>query len=157
MICNGFLDCHLKRLKLSGCNDCLKVTNESRPTVKENNVSYTIGNKSKITVLKYKVDNGLISGVDEIRCDYLMMFPDCMKSYYIELKSQGWKKALNQLSNTYRLLHKEIYEYTPHLRAVIKSNVPNTRYNQEMKTLKGIRSNYPKATLRVGSRFNDEV
>jgi len=157
MVCKGFQECHSSRVKVKGCNDCLIITNESKPTVEENNISFTIYNKSRQTSLKFRVDNGIICGVDEVRCDYLIMFPDCVKAFYIELKGQGWRKALQQLHNTYKLLHPEMIKYIPHLRAVVNNDVPNTRYIQEMKVLKDIRRSYPLATLEVSSKFKDEV
>jgi len=157
MVCKGFHECHSIRKKLRKCNDCLTITSESKPTVEENNISYSIGNKGKQTVLKYKVDDGLISGTDEIRCDYLMMFPDCVHAFYIELKSQGWKKALEQLDNTVRLLHPAMKMYTPHLRAVVRRGAPNTKYLPLMNMRKRIKKQYSNATVEVKSHFYDEV
>jgi len=157
MVCKGFHECHSSRVKLKGCNDCLIITNESKPTVEENNISYAIENRGKQTLLKYKVDDGIISGTDEIRCDYLMMFPDCAMAFYIEIKSQGWKKALDQLDNTVRLLQPEMNTYTPHLRAVVRRGAPNAKYVPLMNMRKRIKNQYSNATVEVKTRFFDEV
>ena len=73
MVCKGFHECHTAQTKLKNCNECLEVTNESKPTVRENNISYTINNNKKFTALKYSVDGGLIDGFDQERCDYLIL------------------------------------------------------------------------------------
>ena len=157
MVCNGFQECHTAKRKLKGCNECVTISNDSKPTVSENQVSYSIVNKNRQTLLKYDVDGGLIGGVDQMRCDYLLMFPDCLKAFYIELKGQGWRKALEQLENTFRLVQPSITEYTPHLRAVVKQGVPNTRYNPLMKISRTVKSQYADATVEMKSRFSDMV
>jgi len=159
MVCKGFSECHTKNIKCKGCNECLVETNESNPTVSEKGISYTIKNRTMLKVLKYKVDGGLIDGVDEKRCDYLMMFPDCMKSFFIELKSQKWKEALEQLKNTFKILYPSMNGYIPHLRAVIGNGVPHTSYNEKRKLLKEMRRQHIEATLEIKkySLFNDEV
>jgi len=135
----------------------VEVSNTSKPTVKENRISYSIKNKNKQTSLTYVVDNGIIRGVDHVRCDYLMMFPSCQKAFYIELKSQGWKKAIKQLENTYKLIHSQLNEYTPHFRAVVMQGVPRTNYVRLSNITKLIRSRHENATVMIKSRFNDVV
>ena len=157
MVCKGFQECHESQVKIKGCNDCLEMTNDSKPTVSENKVSYTINNINKQKALKYSVDGGLIDGVDQEKCDYLMMFPECMKAFFIELKGQGWEKAVSQLTNTVKLLYPSMSGYTPHLRAVVGRSAPRTNYNPLMKWRKDIMSRYSGATLDVKSRFADEV
>ena len=157
MICKGFRKCHTTRVMLSNCNKCMEETKESKPTVSEKGISYSIDNNNSLTLLKYKVDGGLIDGVEQIRCDYLMMFPECLKAFYIELKGQGWKKAIDQLENTFKLVQPEMKEYTPHLRAVVIQGVPNTRYNPLAKISKVVKRQYPGATIELKSRFNDAV
>ena len=133
------------------------MTNESKPTVSENKVSYTINNINRQTTFKFIVDGGLIDSVDQEKCDYLMMFPDCVKAFFIELKGQGWEKAVSQLVNTVRILYPAMSNYTPHLRAVVGRSAPKTNYNPLMKRRKDILSRYSGATLEVKSRFADEV
>lgn len=157
MVCKGFRKCHSERLKIKDCKKCIVVTEESNPTVKEKGISYTIGNKHRQELLRYEVDGSLISGVLESRCDYLMMFPACMKAFFIELKSQDWKKAVSQLNNSVRLLYPDMNDYIPHLRAVVRRDSPNTKYNQLAKMRRKLMYRYPGATLEVKSRFNDEV
>ena len=157
MVCKGFRECHTEKVRINGCIECLTMTNESNPTVKEKGISYTISNNHAQTLLKYKVDGALINGVDERQCDYLMMFPNCMKAFFIELKNQNWKKAVEQLENSVRLLHPEMKTYTPHLRAVVGRSVPNTTYNPLMKLRKDIASRYKGSSLEVKSRFHDEI
>jgi len=156
MVCKGFRECHAKNVKVKNCNECLTVSNESKPTVKEKSVSYTIENKNKQKSLTFRVDGSLIDGKDEIRCDYLMMFPDSLKAFYIELKSQGWSKALHQLENTYKLLHHNLNEYAPHLRAVLRG-VPKIMAANAIKMETRIKKRYPNATLKVGWKITDEV
>ena len=157
MVCKSFQKCHEKQMKVRGCNECLEVTNDSKPTVSENKVSYSINNINRQTVLKYAVDGGLISGVNQEKCDYLMMFPECMKAFFIELKGQGWEKAVSQLVNTVRILYPAMSNYTPHLRAVVGRSAPRTNYNPLMKWRKVIANKYSGATLEVKSRFADKV
>jgi len=133
------------------------VTNESKPTVSENRVSYTVNNRSKLTALKFHVDGGLIAGANEERCDYLLMFPECLKAFFIELKGQGWEKAVSQLENTVNLMYPEMDEYTPHLRAVVGRKAPMTNYNSLMKRRIDIKRRCADATLEVKTRFSDEV
>lgn len=157
MVCKDFRECHTTQVKIKGCNECVDVTNESKPTVSENKVSYIINNKNRLTALKFFVDGGLIVGANQERCDYLIMFPDCLKAFFIELKGRGWKKAVSQLENTVRLLYPAMDKYTPHLRAIVRRSAPKTNYNSLMKCRKDIMSRYAGATLEVKSRFFDEV
>jgi hypothetical protein len=144
-------------MKFEGCNDCLEVTNESNPTVSENKVSFTISNENRQTTFKYSVDGGLIDDAKQEKCDYLMMFPECMIAFFIELKGQGWEKAVSQLENTVRLLYSSMSKYTLNLRAVIGRSAPKTNYIPLMKRRKAIVRRYPGATLEVKSRFADKV
>jgi len=157
MVCNGFRKCHEKQVKLKGCKDCLEVTNESNPTVSENKVSYTVINENRQTAFKYTVDGGLIDDAKQEKCDYLIMFPECMIAFFVELKGQGWEKAVSQLENTVRLLCPSMSKYTPHLRAVVGRSAPKTNYVPLMKRRKDIVSRYSGATLEVRSRFADKV
>jgi len=157
MVCKGFQDCHTKQIKLKNCNECLEVTNESKPTVSENKVSYTVNNSRRLTALKYLVDGGLIDDISQEKCDYLMMFPECMKAYFVELKGQGWEKAVSQLVNSVKLLHPLMSGYTPHLRTVVRRKAPTTNYNPLMKWRKYVVGTYSGATLEVKTRFSDTV
>ena len=157
MICNGFQECHLTQVRINGCRECMIVSNESKPTVNENKVSYTISNKNRLTAFKFFVDDGLIVGTDQEKCDYLMMFPERMKAFFIELKSQGWEKAVSQLENTVLLLYPSMNMYIPHLRAVVRRSAPKTNYIPLMKCRKKLMRRYAGATLEVKPQFNDEV
>jgi len=157
MVCKGFRECHYQNIQIRGCNACLTVTNEQNPTVKERRVTYSIKNNKRLDVFIYAVDGKLIAGVDEIRCDYLLMAAHCKKAFFVELKGSDWKHALKQLENTVFLLYPEMKEYTPHLRAVVRRSAPNTTYNQLMKMRKDMQKRYAGATVEVKSRFDDEV
>jgi len=161
MVCRGFRACHSQNVRRQGCNKCLTATDESNPTVKENQVSYTVKNNNRLTALKYLIDGGVIDGTEEKRCDYLMMFSQRKQAFFVELKTNGgdWKEAVKQLENTVKLLLPEMPGYTPHLRAVVKRKVPNTKYigPELAKMFPKIISSCPGATLKVGWQFNDNV
>jgi len=157
MVCRDFRECHTTKIKLKGCNRCAVETSESKPTVSEHKVSYTINNRNNLTALKFLVDGGLITGVDQERCDYLLMFPTCLKAFFVELKGQGWEKAVSQLENTVKLIYPEMNMYTPHLRAVVKRKAPATNYTPLMKRRIALMKRYAGATLEVNTRFTDEV
>ena len=159
MVCSNFVLCHKEQKKRKNCNNCLKVTTDSLPTVREGGTSYTLKNSNRIQILSFHVDNGLIDGNEEIRCDYLLMVPKPLKAFFIELKSggEGWKKAVAQLENTLKLLYPFMTEYTPNLRAVVRRSVPKTNYNELSKRRKAIITKYPGASLEVSTRFADEV
>ena len=157
MVCELFFQCHKSNGLLEKCNKCVEVTNESKPSVSaEGRVSHTIANNSRQTSLKYKVDNGLIHESDNLRCDYVVMFPHCMDAFFIELKKQGREKALKQLENTFTLLFPFMNNYTPHLRAIM-SGVPKLMTAQAVKTERRLKRYNPHATVKVGYKILDEV
>jgi len=156
MVCKGFRNCFTENVKVKDCNDCLYITDASKPTVKEGNVVYTIRNDNKMNVHIFAIDGKLIVG-DELRCDYLLLVKQGGKAFYIELKGSDWKHALDQLDNTVRLLQPEIKEYTPHLRVVVKRGAPYTKYLPLLRMRKRLALQYNESTVQVKSRFNDEV
>lgn len=159
MVCNGFHKCHTERVKVKDCAECLTDKEQSKPTVKEKGISYTVGNPNMLTVFVYHVDGGMIIGTDENKCDYLMMFPQRGQAYFIELKSNGadWKEAVEQAQNTVELLYPKMTGYVPHLRAVVGRSAPKTNYTEVLKMRKAFVQKYRGASFEVGSRLTDTV
>jgi len=157
MVCRSFGTCHSEDGRNTNCKGCLNKTNETNPTVSEKGVSYSVRNPNRITSLKYKVDGGVICGAEE-RCDFLMMFPDCSKAFFIELKRGGqkWKEGVEQVENTVKLLYPEMHNYTPHLRVVVSHKAPKTNYIDRMKREKAFKKKYSGSTFEIGARFSDE-
>jgi hypothetical protein len=160
MVCEGFRKCHTENEKISDCADCLTNKEQSNPTVKEKGVSYTIENPEMYSTLIYHVDDGLITGTEEIKCDYLLMFPQQMQSIFVELKRNGsdWEDAVNQVENTIRLLLPDMDGYIPHLRAAFSRNTPNIKSPQKCKREKDFKKKYGRAaSFRIGERLRDNI
>jgi hypothetical protein len=64
---------------------------------------YSIINKSKKEIVKYKIDGGLINNNDEIRCDYGFYTEDKFL-FLVELKGRDYSQAIDQIINTISLL-----------------------------------------------------
>jgi hypothetical protein len=72
----------------------------------------------KYSIRHYKLDGVLIQ--QEECCDFLLLNDPGYKSYYIELKGQDVKKAVEQVLAAERKCKSELYQYLSHYRIVVK-------------------------------------
>ncbi len=78
----------------------------SNPTLKEHNRSFTLDNRSRYLVKKWRIDKVVFKDSTEERCDYLLEVQkhDKFVYYWIELKGKDLVKACRQILNAIRLI-----------------------------------------------------
>jgi len=85
---------------VSAKDPCIKYSNkEPTLTFKENNREYIAKNDSRKDVLGFKIDNGLLTGNTEKKCDVAIVVA-CEICYLIELKGHDIKTACEQIDKT---------------------------------------------------------
>ena len=90
---------------------CRKMISDKIIKVSEKKSSFTIENKSALTIEKIKVDGGLIKDEAQKRCDYVFVIPakgKKQRAWYVELKGGDIKGATDQLAAT---LHNKALDY----------------------------------------------
>lgn len=70
---------------------------------------------------QFRIDGKVICGVEEKKCDYLLLNDDTHKSYYIELKGSEIDKAIKQLENTINLISPSLRGYIIYQRIVYRT------------------------------------
>ncbi|MBO7438541.1 MAG: hypothetical protein J6U21_02575 [Bacteroidales bacterium] len=74
-------------------------------SAEENKRKYSIENKSKKEVVKYKIDGGLLTDVDGKKCDFGFYTEDDVL-FLVELKGSDYCQAIEQIINTIEKLVK---------------------------------------------------
>lgn len=86
---------------------------------KEHGKTYHHINKSKSFIVKIRVDECLIKGEQERKCDYLLLNCDTKKAYLIELKGSDLAHAASQILNVINIFQKELSAFEVHARIVL--------------------------------------
>lgn len=98
---------------------------------------YSIKNKSKKEIVKYKIDGGLINDPNEIKCDYgFYTKGDNNILFLVELKGSDYNHAIEQIINTIKLLVTEPKITVDKINArivVSKARPPELRSSNEQK------------------------
>ncbi len=85
----------------------------------ENNKTYKYINNSKHFIVKIQVDECLIKGEQERKCDYLLLNCDTKKAYLIELKGSDLAHAASQILNVINVFQQELSSFEIHARIVL--------------------------------------
>jgi hypothetical protein len=107
----------------------------------ENNKTYKYINKSKHFVVKIQVDECLIKGEKERKCDYLLLNCTTKTAYLIELKGSDLEYASKQVLNVLNLLKSELSNFDEiHARIVLskvyQEDIKGENYRKLQKELK---------------------
>ena len=84
-------------------NDCVCYQGCGNASAEERGRKYSIENKSKKEIIKYKIDGGLITDDNDIKCDYGFYTEDDLL-ILVELKGGDYSHAIEQIINTIKLL-----------------------------------------------------
>ena len=117
--CNPFGKCEDKRIGRKPSFEC-----------SENRKRYEYFNKSNDFIVKIRVDECLIKGEKERKCDYLLLNCDKKTAYLIELKGGDLSHAASQILNVLDIFQKELYLFEIHARIVL-SKVSQIDINSE--------------------------
>ena len=95
-------------------------------TALQNGKTYRLNNESGFTIRKVVVDNCLIQGIGERRCDYLMNYEghNFKRVIFIELKGGALVDALKQIFSTIVLLKEDFKNHQIDARIVGSRDVP---------------------------------
>ena len=86
---------------------------------KEHGKTYHYTNKSESFIVKIRVDECLIKGEQERKCDYLFLNCDKKIAYLIELKGSDLAHAASQILNVINVFQKELSNFEIHARIVL--------------------------------------
>ncbi|MBR4625560.1 MAG: hypothetical protein IKO56_08525 [Alphaproteobacteria bacterium] len=105
--------------------NCIEYQGCGNSSASESGRKFVIENRSKIKILKYKIDGGLINDDNEIKCDYGFYTANDVL-YLVELKGSDYGHAIDQIINTIKLLLKK-----PHINvAKVNSRIVVSKITQ---------------------------
>ncbi len=139
---------------------CIEYQGCGNVSASESGRKYSIDNKSKKEIVKYKIDGGLINDDNEIKCDYGFYTEDNVL-YLVELKGGDYGHAIDQIINTVKKLVKEPKIILSKLNArvvISKARPPELRSSNEQK-LKRLLDSYcfDKDNLKKQSQQMTEI
>lgn len=164
MICNKFEDCCDATLNGKMSVDCPKlascmVSNDDRHIVscQENNRQYNLVNTLRNVVAHYRVDGGVITGTDSLKCDRLFVIGgDVRVGVLVELKGNDVAQGIRQIATTLDLMPKLLNTCNRvHARIVATKAVPNLMASSRAAKLKA-RLLVMHGTLEVKTRQYSE-
>ncbi len=119
---------------MSNISKCSKKINDKIIKVKEVNSSFVIENPDNKDVIEISVDDCL--EFDGKKCDYFFDIIE-KKQFFVELKGSDYKKAIEQVENTYNFFKKD-YSLKEVYFFIITSHFPkeNTKLQHNKKQLK---------------------
>lgn len=111
----------------SECRDYLGYKKDGAVT--EKGKTFRLINDSGFEFAIYKVDDCLIKGNNEQKCDYLFLVDKNLEcaAYFIELKGTDLTKAISQILNSIDRLYKSFHEHKIYARIVGTRVTPNIK------------------------------
>ena len=119
---------------------------------REKSCEHRANNKTLKRVRHYKIDGGVISDVNIIKCDYLLINDDSEKAYFIELKGSDISHAIKQIEATVAMFRNELSGYIFLFRIIYRTgshSIHDRRITEWKKKYRG------KQIIRQGSYEED--
>ena len=145
MICNKLEDCcdvALTGKIIDGCPklaSCI-VSRDNRPIVscQEKNRQYSLKNTLENIVAHYRVDDGIITGTDSLKCDRLFVIGgDVRIGVLVELKGNDVAQGIRQITATMEQIPRLLNTCSRvHARIVATKAVPNLMATSRVTKLK---------------------
>ena len=131
-----FFDCYQKGIENHNCGN---------QSAQENGRKYIIDNKSKKEIVKYKIDGGLLTDQNVLKCDY-GFYTENNFLFLVELKGSDYSHAIEQIINTiYLLIEKPQIKVSKINARIIVSKLPSPELrSSNEKKLKRILDSYGK-------------
>lgn len=115
--------------KLNGSVSCF--SNSSAAS--ENGKRFSFKNPDNLKICKVQVDGCLINDQNKKKCDYFFSVPQLNKYYLVELKGKHIEIALEQITETFVHVNKNLQESPDQYKGfVVSSTVPKSA-NQRFK------------------------
>ncbi len=164
MICNKLEECCDAALAGKIISACPKlascmVSNDNRSIVscEENNRQYSLVNTLGNVVAHYRVDGGIITGTDTLKCDRLFVIGDNVRiGVLVELKGNDVAQGIRQIATTLDQISRLLNTCSRvHARIVATKAVPNLMATSRTVKLKA-RLRAMHGTLEVRTRQYSE-
>lgn len=115
--------------KLNGRASCF--SNSSAAS--ENGKRFSFKNPNNLTICKVQVDGCLINDQNKKKCDFFFSVPQVNKYYLVELKGKHIEIALEQITETFVHVNKNLQESPDQYKGLIVSSTVPKSANQRFK------------------------
>ena len=128
--CISSLEKNSKKENDCSTTECL-LAYDSRKivTVEEKKKKYELENPNEDKIASFRIDGGMISSPNEVKCDHLLVDTASKTAVFVELKGTDLKHAFEQVEVTMAKLLSGLQNYRIFARIVTshRTNVPNIK------------------------------